>query len=238
MTGLTIGKAGNTADVTVDAVTTAAGPISIYGGSLFMNGDIGSTTGGTTVTLAGTGFHGVVDVTFGGVPATSFQVISPTQIVAVTPAHSAGAFHVAVTTLDGTATLPDSFNYVSLTPKQLWYSSYELPTDGTGDGADNADPDDDGVVNLLEYALGGDPDSSISRPSTDSQFIASKLQISFLRARPELAYAVESSGDLIAWTNVPYNSVAVGQTQTVQDTELVSTAIPPRRFLRLRVSTP
>ena len=216
----------NTAPITPGPTLSALGP------------DFGPTSGGTTVTLAGTGFSGVLGVTFGGLPATSFQVLSPTQINAVTPARSAGVFHVAVTTLDGTATLPDAFTYASLTPMQLWYASYGLPTDGNGDGASTADPDGDGVGNLIEYALESDPASSASRPVLESQISDSKLQISFLRARSELTYLVESSGDLVTWTNVSYTPVAVGQTQTVQDTEPVSTATSPRRFLRLKVTAP
>jgi autotransporter-associated beta strand protein len=38
-------------------------------------------------------------------------------------------------------------------PAEVWLAQYGLPTDGTGEGADNADPDGDGVVNLVERAL-------------------------------------------------------------------------------------
>jgi autotransporter-associated beta strand protein len=46
---------------------------------------------------------------------------------------------------------------VSQTPAEAWLAQYGLPTDGTGEGADNADPDGDGVVNLVERALLLDP---------------------------------------------------------------------------------
>jgi autotransporter-associated beta strand protein len=38
-------------------------------------------------------------------------------------------------------------------PAEAWLAQYGLPTDGTGEGADNADPDGDGVGNLVERAL-------------------------------------------------------------------------------------
>lgn len=63
----------------------------------------GTTSGGTSVTLTGTGFTGATTVTFAGVPATSFMVNSATQITAVTPAGSAGAAVVTVTTPGGPA---------------------------------------------------------------------------------------------------------------------------------------
>jgi hypothetical protein len=56
----------------------------------------GSTSGGTSVTIAGTGFTNVSAVTFGGVPATTFTVHSPTQITALTPAYTQGAVDVSV----------------------------------------------------------------------------------------------------------------------------------------------
>ncbi|MEV6350441.1 S8 family serine peptidase [Actinoplanes sp. NPDC051851] len=69
-----------------------------------------STAGGTTVTISGTGFLGVDTsdssaVTFGGVDATSFEVKSATQIVAVAPAGTNGTAPVVVTTSGGTSTV-------------------------------------------------------------------------------------------------------------------------------------
>ncbi|MEI7613899.1 MAG: YDG domain-containing protein, partial [Betaproteobacteria bacterium] len=56
LTGLTVGKSTNTKNVTVPSSLSIAGPISIYGGSLFMNGNLTSTasTGGN-VLLQGSG---------------------------------------------------------------------------------------------------------------------------------------------------------------------------------------
>lgn len=75
----------------------------------------GPTSGGTSVTLTGTGFTGATTVTFAGVPATSFTVNSATQITAVTPAGSAGAAVVTVTTPGGTSA-PDAFFFYAAPP--------------------------------------------------------------------------------------------------------------------------
>ncbi|MGW1555224.1 IPT/TIG domain-containing protein [Streptomyces sp. NPDC002144] len=75
----------------------------------------GPTSGGTSVTLAGTGFTGATTVTFAGVPATSFTVNSASQITAVTPAGSAGAAVVTVTTPGGTSA-PDAFFFYAAPP--------------------------------------------------------------------------------------------------------------------------
>lgn len=75
----------------------------------------GPTAGGTTVTIGGTNFEGDnTTVSFDGVPATDTTVVSPTEITATTPAGTAGAVDVAVTTGSGqTATLPDGYTYIA-----------------------------------------------------------------------------------------------------------------------------
>ncbi|MGA2521839.1 MAG: IPT/TIG domain-containing protein, partial [Acidimicrobiales bacterium] len=57
----------------------------------------GSTGGGTTVTVTGTGFTGATAVHFGSSPATTYTVNSPTQITATAPA-ATGTVDVTVTT--------------------------------------------------------------------------------------------------------------------------------------------
>ncbi len=59
----------------------------------------GSTAGGTSVTITGTGFSLVTGVSFGSTAAASFTVNSTTSITAVTPAGSAGTVDVRVTSL-------------------------------------------------------------------------------------------------------------------------------------------
>jgi len=76
---------------------------------------IGSTSGGTSVTITGTGFNsvGTTQVTFGGIAGTSVHVVNPTTITVTTPAHVAGAVNIVVTDPDSnTGTLANGFTYV------------------------------------------------------------------------------------------------------------------------------
>lgn len=50
-----------------------------------------------------------------------------------------------------------SLRSTSPTPRESWLEHYGLPADGSGEGADEADPDHDGISNLLERAFGLDP---------------------------------------------------------------------------------
>ena len=87
----------------------------------------------------------------------------------------------------------------------------------------------------MEYALGGDPVSALSAPRPQEQVSAANiLEISFLRAGHGLTYTVLASSDLITWSEITYTPVAVGETQTVSDTVVLTDNT--RRFLRLRVS--
>jgi LPXTG-motif cell wall-anchored protein len=72
----------------------------------------GPEAGGNTVTITGVCFTGATGVLFGDTPATSFTVISDTQITAVVPAGT-GTVDVTVTGSPtcGTDTLPDAYEY-------------------------------------------------------------------------------------------------------------------------------
>jgi IPT/TIG domain/Listeria-Bacteroides repeat domain (List_Bact_rpt) len=76
----------------------------------------GPAFGGTTVTLTGTGFAGVTGVTVGGVAVTSFKIVSPTEITAVTPPQSGGLHGFAVTTPDGPSTYVGADVFTALAP--------------------------------------------------------------------------------------------------------------------------
>jgi hypothetical protein len=77
----------------------------------------GAPSGGTTVTITGSGFSGASAVHFGSTPAASFEVTSSTSIIAVSPAHTAGTADLTVTTPGGTSALVkgDRFKYGSPT---------------------------------------------------------------------------------------------------------------------------
>jgi hypothetical protein len=72
-----------------------------------------SATAGTIVIITGTGFTGATSVTFGGVPATTFNVVSATTITATAPSGPSGS--VSVTTPGGTAILSGFISLPTIT---------------------------------------------------------------------------------------------------------------------------
>lgn len=124
---------------------------------------------------------------------------------------------------------------------QAWRMIHFGTIFATGNAASQADPDGDGIGNLLEYALGGDPTNSASAPIPSLQVVGvtpqpSYLQLTFLRARTDLTYTVEGSSTLDpnSWLPVPFTLSPVGTLSTATDAE----PITARRFLRLRITAP
>jgi autotransporter-associated beta strand protein len=121
-------------------------------------------------------------------------------------------------------------------PLQDWRQIYFGSSANTGDAADTADPDGDGIPNLLEYALGTNPTSAGSSPvtlGTSDDF----LTLSFTRiADSSLTYSIEASDDLGgSWTTV-HTFPAFGSAGSSTYTDTVPVASSPRRFLRLKVT--
>jgi hypothetical protein len=76
----------------------------------------GTTAGGTSVTITGTGFTGATAVSFGGTAATSYAVNSSTSITASSPAESAGTVDITVTTPNGTSATSTADQFTFQTP--------------------------------------------------------------------------------------------------------------------------
>jgi len=93
----------------------------------------GTTSGGTSVTITGTGFLTGATVSLGGTPATSVTLVSSTSITATTPAHAAGAVNVMVVNTDAqSGTLSGGFTYAA--PKPAPTVSAITPNSGTTNG--------------------------------------------------------------------------------------------------------
>jgi plastocyanin len=74
----------------------------------------GPEEGGTAAIITGSGFTGASAVMFGATPAASFNVISDTEVSAVSPAEPKSVVDVTVTTPGGTSTVSkrDHFKFV------------------------------------------------------------------------------------------------------------------------------
>lgn len=115
----------------------------------------------------------------------------------------------------------------------------------SGSTADNADPDQDGVVNLVEYATGLNPSSS--SPLSTPLLPASGASIEFYYPRSVAAFAA-GTGFVVEWSDtLATNSWSTsGVTQQVQSDngtlQQVKATLPAgtngKRFVRLRIVAP
>lgn len=127
-----------------------------------------------------------------------------------------------------------------LTPLETWRGRYFENAASAGAGADTADPDSDGLPNLLEYALGGDPvgGDGGERPQVGVAG-GMRLTLSFTRiAEASLTYLVEAADTVGGpWVTI-WTSTGAANTAgrvTVTDTMALTTS-GTTRFLRLRVA--
>lgn len=124
----------------------------------------------------------------------------------------------------------------TLTPLQAWRLTHFGTTENTGHAADDADPDDDGVANLLEYALGTVPTdrNSVVVPAVSTS--ADRLRLTFTpRVVDGLRYIVDATGNLAAWPEQTDVTGLLTPDVSFTYTDTVDISSTTQRFLRLRI---
>ena len=130
------------------------------------------------------------------------------------------------------------------THQELWRFANFGSYDSVASGADSADPDGDGLSNLMEYALGTGPNSSGVMPAS---LVTSGANLEYTYTRSTAAkdngttYQIEWSDTLAAgsWST---QAVTDQITSTQGALETVKASVPKgnggKRFMRLRVARP
>jgi hypothetical protein len=128
-----------------------------------------------------------------------------------------------------------------------WRQTYFGSPDNSGPGADNADPDHDGLLNIFEYAFNSNPKVS-NAPPVRYAVTNDHFSITFTRphpAPPDITYLFDLTSDLSSgiWQSGPtfLNQNVVDNhdgTETVTVTEIAAASASPARFLRTRISRP
>jgi autotransporter-associated beta strand protein len=132
---------------------------------------------------------------------------------------------------------------VLLTPAETWRQSHFGTVANSGDAADDADRDHDGVANLVERALGSDPRAgdSLGAPGITQGGTGFSFTFNRSRAATDLTVVVQVSPDLAlqSWRDVTAED---GQVELVDDSDpelqgFRFTAVPggSRGFYRVSV---
>ncbi len=149
---------------------------------------------------------------------------------------------------------------ITPTPMQNWQAAnFGTNTNDPSFAGAMVDVERDGLVNLLEYALGGDPNGASQNALPKSIVAAGKLALTFSRtvANTDLTMTVQGCDSLSGpWTDLAqstagaaFTALVGGVTLTetgsgatrnveVRDLYLLTDPAHPRRFLRLEVTGP
>ncbi len=149
---------------------------------------------------------------------------------------------------------------ITPTAWQNWQAAnFGANTNNAAISGDFADIDLDGLVNRLEYALGGNPQSASQTPLPVASIAGGKLALTFTRtvANTDITMTVQGSDSPAGpWTDLARSSaggvftallggVAVSETGAgatrsieVRDIYLTTDPVHPRRFMKVQVTRP
>jgi cyclophilin family peptidyl-prolyl cis-trans isomerase len=253
------GTASGQANITVTATDLDGGSV-----SQVIAVTVGQTPAITSAAPTASGTVGTAysfTCTASGLPAPTFAVASGTLpngltlssegVISGTPT-AAGVFTGTITASNTSGTSPaQAFSITVVNSLSAWAAAEGLPS---GQDGPEADPDNDGRKNLLEYALMSSPGTSngSSDPAVSSTTDGAdkKTSITFkVRKFATLTYTVEGSSNLTSWTTVWTSTdgfaaatvvSAVDNSDhtlvTIKDSVPYTDATP--RFLRLKVTSP
>jgi hypothetical protein len=215
--------------------------------TLVRSGDTNPTVS-VTYSISGTASNGV-DYSFLSGSAVLPSGISTTNII-VTPFPDnlvEGDETVSLTLLPSTnytfTTLTNATIVIHDRPIDAWrlanFSPAELADPAIS--GDLADPDHDGLSNLLEYALGLPPKDPSGGPWVRIESDALTLTYTRNKAATDVSLVVEESSDLLTWQSPPgliqqIDCTDLGQTQEITVRLAVPASASAAGYLRLRVT--
>jgi len=222
------------ADISINKNATT-GPIA------FTVGDAQTDPGSLSVTRASsnTNLVPLANVVLGGSGANRSVTITPA-------ADQSGTSTITLIVSDGVLTAYDTF-VLTVTDGQTlagWRQANFSSSANSGDGADLNDFDHDGLVNLLEFALGSLPKSAASanRPVTGIETFGGQAYLTMTISKPPgisgITYLVEVSGALTGWSSGAANTTVITDDATTLKVRDNTPVAGGCRFIRLKVTAP
>lgn len=203
--------------------------------------------GGTAITERG--------VVYSITTVNNNPLISGSGVTKLTSPGTTGVFTVSATALTtgtgysfnayainsaGTTYTTPVATFTTLTPQEAWRQTYFGITTNTGNAADLADPDGDGLTNLFEYVAGLVPTNSASRFSISAQPVTNQSGQKAIVFSPIVSgrtYVVKSSPALISpvWSDLTSCTTSnTGSVRTVTDLAASSA----KKFYHVEITVP
>ncbi len=132
---------------------------------------------------------------------------------------------------------------LGLTESDVWRQTWFGDPLNAGDGADAADPDDDGIANLVEFATLGNP-TGASAPVGSLVWDGQNLNYSYTCNKAAVSdgivFVAEWTENLASglWSTNGVTTTVVDHVTTETVTATVTAGTSGRRFMRLRVTRP
>jgi hypothetical protein len=129
----------------------------------------------------------------------------------------------------------------TVNPATAWLAQYGLPTDGSGNGAADADPDGDGLVNLFERALFSNPLVAESRawPVTIGSEVETFV-VTYRVARDQNDLTVSAQSSPVLGTDAVWTALASEISDDTHADYVVYRAVLPQAgasgFVRLKAT--
>jgi fibronectin-binding autotransporter adhesin len=155
---------------------------------------------------------------------------------------TASAFELGSSPVGGTFNITSAgvlqFTTAAYTPYQQWQSTY-FGSINNASAAPGADPANDGISNLLKYALGLDPLHVATAGLPQVGSLSGYLTLTYSRpdSVTDILYVAKSSNDLATWSSSAVVQEVLsddGATQTIR--AKIPSAGTAREFLRLMVT--
>jgi hypothetical protein len=184
----------------------------------------------------------------------SVTFTNPSAIDTPVTFSGSGSYRLRLTVSDGAVTTFDetTADVTSNFPLHAWRQTYFGTTSNTGLAANDADPDKDGVPNLLEYALGTSPwqagPLALGFTGNSSEIV---LGLQRYPDRSDLTLTLEAASTLTAtpWTAIARSQLGASFTSLAPDVQVVEEPTAPpsviitipvnsaQRFFRMRAET-
>ena len=147
----------------------------------------------------------------------------------------ANVVEIRVTEPDASAVSTTTVNVTSGTPLEIWRQSRFGTAANFGNGADNADPDKDGLENLIEFAFGRDPGVPDAAALPQWQLVDDDYSLAFTRPAgvSGITYVAEYSTSM-----VPGRWTAATNFSTPPAYTFLAPAVAQRLYLRVRITVP